>query len=175
MNDTATPVRPARRTFGAIAAAAALTAGLLGVSTANAPAARAAACTPGTGVTVVVDLTAVGGGVQTGCAPGDPASGLAALTGAGFTYSFHPRFPGFVCRINALPTTCTNPTGSAYWSYWHAQSGGAWTYSTLGAGSYNPVQGEVEGWSFGAGAQPGTPAAPSAAPRSGPADRGVVR
>ncbi|WP_030395108.1 hypothetical protein [Kitasatospora purpeofusca] len=147
-----TSARPARRTLGAFAAAAALTAGLLGVSTATAPPARAAACS---GVTVVVDFTALGGGIETGCAPGDPASGLAALTGAGFSYAFHPRFPGFVCKINTLPTTCTNPTGTAYWSYWHAAHGGPWSYSNLGAGSYNPAPGEVEGWSFGAGAQPG--------------------
>ncbi|MEV8326671.1 flagellar hook-length control protein FliK [Kitasatospora sp. NPDC056731] len=158
MTDTLAPARPARRTLGSIAAAAALTAGLLGASAVQAPQAQAAACDGTTGVTVVVDSTAVGGGIQTGCAPGDPASGLAALTGAGFAYTFHPRYPGFVCTINALPTTCTNPTGSAYWSYWHAQHGGPWSYSNLGAGSYNPAPGDVEGWSFGAGAQPGVPA-----------------
>ncbi|MFF4926288.1 flagellar hook-length control protein FliK [Kitasatospora sp. NPDC001261] len=158
MSDTPTPVRPARRTLGSIAAAAALTASLLGVCAVQAPQARAAACGGTTGVTVVVDFTAVGGGIQTGCAPGDPASGLAALTGAGFSYAFHPRYPGFVCTINALPTACTNPTGSAYWSYWHAQHGGPWSYSSLGAGSYDPAPGDVEGWSFGAGAQPGTTA-----------------
>ncbi|WP_220450020.1 flagellar hook-length control protein FliK [Kitasatospora xanthocidica] len=158
MSDTPTPARPARRTLGSIAAAAALTAGLLGVCAVQAPQARAAACGGTTGVTVVVDFTAVGGGIQTGCAPGDPASGLAALTGAGFSYAFHPRYPGFVCTINALPTACTNPTGSAYWSYWHAQHGGPWSYSTLGAGSYDPAPGDVEGWPFGAGAQPGTTA-----------------
>ncbi|MED7949270.1 flagellar hook-length control protein FliK [Streptomyces sp. BE20] len=155
MIDTPTRTRPVRRTLGSAAAAAALTAGLLGASAVHAPQARAAACTGTTGVTVVVDFTAVGGGIQTGCALGDPASGLAAITGAGFSYSFHPRFPGFVCKINSLPTTCTNPTGSAYWSYWHAPHGGPWSYSSLGAGSYDPAPGEVEGWSFGAGAQPG--------------------
>ncbi|MFJ3788408.1 flagellar hook-length control protein FliK [Kitasatospora sp. NPDC090091] len=155
MTDTLTPARPARRTLGSIAAVAALTAGLLGASAVQAPQAHAAACSGTTGVTVVVDFTAVGGGIETGCAPGDPATGLAALTGAGFSWAFHPRFPGFVCKINALPTTCTNPTGGAYWSYWHAQHGGPWSYSNLGAGSYNPAPGDVEGWSFGAGAQPG--------------------
>ncbi|WP_406096655.1 flagellar hook-length control protein FliK [Kitasatospora purpeofusca] len=155
MTTSARPTRPTRRTLGAFAAAAALTAGLLGVSTVTAPPARAAACTGNSGVTVVVDFTALGGGIETGCAPGDPASGLAALTGAGFSYAFHPRFPGFVCKINTLPATCTNPTGSAYWSYWHAPHGGPWSYSNLGAGSYNPAPGEVEGWSFGAGVQPG--------------------
>jgi hypothetical protein len=107
------------------------------------------------GVKVVVDFSAFGGGVQTGCAAGDPATGLAALTGAGFTYSFVPRQPGFVCRINSLPNPCTMPTTSAYWSYWHATPGGTWTYGTSGAGAHDPAPGSVEGWAFGAGTAPG--------------------
>ncbi len=124
---------------------------LVASSFAVAPA-SAAGCA---GVEVVVDATALGGGIRTGCAVGDPATGLTALTGAGFTYSFVPRQPGFVCRVNSLPTTCTMPTTSAYWSYWHATPGGSWTYSSAGAGSYNPAPGTVEGWAFGAGTAPG--------------------
>ncbi|KJK51817.1 hypothetical protein UK23_05705 [Lentzea aerocolonigenes] len=107
------------------------------------------------GVQVVVDFTALGGGVETGCAAGDPASGLAALTDAGFTYSFVPRRPGLVCTIKSLPNPCKMPTTSAYWSYWHATPGGAWTYSSVGAGSYDPAPGTVEGWSYGTGVAPG--------------------
>ncbi|USX48913.1 hypothetical protein [Lentzea sp. HUAS12] len=113
--------------------------------------ASAASCA---GVEVVVDFGSLGGGVQTGCAAGDPATGLTALTGAGFTYSFVPRQPGFVCRINALPNPCTVPTTSAYWSYWHASPGGTWSYSTSGASGYDPAPGSVEGWAFGAGVAP---------------------
>ncbi|GGN16382.1 hypothetical protein GCM10011609_66500 [Lentzea pudingi] len=115
-----------------------------------------ASAAPCAGVKVVVDFAALGGGVQTGCAAGDPATGLTALTGAGFTYSFVPRQPGFVCRVNALPNPCTMPTTSAYWSYWHATPGGSWTYSTSGAGSYDPAPGTVEGWAFGPGTAPST-------------------
>lgn len=125
---------------------------LLAGSLAVALPASAADCA---GVKVVVDFTALGGGVQTGCAAGDPTTGLAALKDAGFTYSFVPRQPGFVCTINALPNPCTKPTTSAYWSYWHATPGGTWTYSTSGAGSYDPAPGTVEGWAFGAGVAPG--------------------
>lgn len=113
-----------------------------------------ASAVPCSGVKVVVDFAALGGGVQTGCATGDPTTGLTALTGAGFTYSFVPRQPGFVCRINSLPNPCTVPTTSAYWSYWHATPGGTWSYSTSGAGGYDPAPGTVEGWSFGAGVAP---------------------
>ncbi len=107
------------------------------------------------GVKVVVDFTALGGGVQTECASGDPENGLKALELAHFTYSFVPRQPGLVCTINSLPNPCRKPTTSAYWSYWHATPGGAWTYSTAGAGSYDPGPGTVEGWAFGAGTAPG--------------------
>lgn len=114
-------------------------------------AAYAATCT---GVTVVVDFTAVGGTVRTACAPGDPASGLAALTGAGYTYAFVPRFPGFICRINLLPNPCNGAPATAYWSYWHAAHHGTWAYSSSGAGTYNPAPGSVDGWAFGAGTAP---------------------
>jgi hypothetical protein len=142
-----------RRATAAFAAVAALA-----VSTFLVPAAQAAACADG--VTVVVDYRELGAGVQTGCASGSPASGLAALSGAGFGYTFPTRQPGFVCRINELPGTdreacVSTPPAKAYWSYWHAQPGGSWSYSSLGAGSYEPPAGSVEGWAFGAGEQPG--------------------
>jgi hypothetical protein len=144
-----------KRALVALAVSAA-TAG--GLAVATAPAADAAACSGTSGVTVVVNFGSLGGGVVTACAPGDPTSGLTALTGAGFTYAFVPRIPGFVCQINVKPNPCNGAPATAYWSYWHAPRGGAWTYSTSGAGSYNPAPGTVEGWSFGAGAKPTTTA-----------------
>jgi len=125
-----------------------------------APTARAAAAC--SGVAVVVDYRSLGGGAQTGCAPGDPTSGLAAMRSAGFTPAFSPS--GLVCQINGKPDPCPRtPPTTAYWSYWHAKPGGSWTYSSLGAGSYDPAPGSVEGWSFGAG-QPPSVAPPAAAP-----------
>jgi len=123
-------------------------------------AADAAACTPGTGVTVVVDFTAFGLGVQTGCRLGDPPTGLNALQGAGFTVTGTQRWGlAFVCRINGQPTPaqdpCVNtPPLTAYWSYWHGTPGGTWTYSSVGASSYNPAIGTVEGWRYGSGQAP---------------------
>ncbi|MCC8246538.1 hypothetical protein [Saccharothrix luteola] len=128
------------------------------------PTAQAAECS---GVTVVVDFRSLGGGVQTGCAPGDPATGTAALTAAGFGYTFASRQPGFVCRINGKPSSdpCVNtsPT-TAYWGYWHGQPGGSWVYGNTSAGAYDPPPGSVEGWSFGAGEPPGI-APPAPAPK----------
>jgi hypothetical protein len=105
-------------------------------------------------VTVVVDFTKLGGSVRRGCSTTDPASGLAALHNAGFTYSFVPRQPGFVCQINSKPNPCNGAPTSAYWSYWHAKPGGTWQFGTTGAGSYNPQPGTVDGWAFGAGKPP---------------------
>ena len=123
-------------------------------------AANAAACTPGTGVTVVVDFTAFGLGVQTGCRLGDPPTGLNALQGAGFTVTGTQRWGlAFVCRINGQPTPAQDPCVNtaaltAYWSYWHGTPGGTWTYSSVGASSYNPAIGTVEGWRYGSGQAP---------------------
>ncbi|GAB2957983.1 hypothetical protein GCM10027184_01100 [Saccharothrix stipae] len=138
---------------------------VMGLALLNAPVtARAADCA---GVTVVVDFRALGGGVQTGCAPGDPASGTAALSGAGFGYTFAARQPGFVCRVNGKPGSdpCVNTSPpTAYWGYWHGQPGGSWVYSGTSASAHDPAPGSVEGWSFGAGEQPGI-APPAPAPK----------
>jgi len=152
-----------RRRLATLLAATVTAAGLVAADPAP-PVAHAAACSGTSGVTVVVDFTALGGGVQIGCAPGDPATGLAALQGAGFTVTGTARWGlTFVCRIDGLPTSATDPCvntppATAYWSYWHAPSGGAWSYSTSGASSYDPAPGSVEGWSFGSGTAPGVPA-----------------
>jgi hypothetical protein len=133
------------------------------------PTAQAADCA---GVTVVVDFRSLGGGVRTGCAPGDPSSGTAALTAAGFGYTFVTRQPGFVCKINDQPAgdSCNyTPPSDAHWSYWHGQPGGSWVYSNSSASAYNPAPGSVEGWSFGAGEPPGiAPPAPAPPPQPAP-------
>jgi hypothetical protein len=105
-------------------------------------------------VTVVVDFTKLHGKVRTGCDRKRPASGLAALKNAGFSYSFVPRMPGFVCTIDRRPRKCNGAPVSAYWSYWHARPHGKWVYSDLGAPSYHPKAGWVEGWAFGNGKPP---------------------
>jgi hypothetical protein len=143
----------------AVLAAVLLAAGLViaeaPLQSANATVRPLTACSGKKGVTVVVDFTALSGSITTACDTGVPTTGLAALTGAGFTYAFVPRFPGFVCTIDAKPNPCNGAPATAYWSYWHASPGGTWTYSSVGAGSYDPPQGSVEGWAFGAGTAPG--------------------
>ena len=136
--------------------------------------AQAADCS---GVTVVVQFAS--GATTTGCAPGDPSSGLDALSGAGFSYTFAQGQPGFVCTIDGQPgdRNCMKPN---YWAYFHGQPGGSWTYSNTGAGSYDPKPGSVEGWRFGGGAAPSTPppggsSTPTPSPTPKPTRRPVAK
>lgn len=110
------------------------------------PAAQAAGCSGTSGVTVVVQFP--DGHVETGCAPGDPDSGLKALESAGFPYTFVPNQAGAVCTIKGAPAS--NCWGNSYWAYFHGSGSTGWTYSTAGAGSYDPKPGSREGWRFGA-------------------------
>lgn len=123
------------------------------------------ACQPSSGVTVVVDFTALDNSVKIGCAPGAQANGLAALSAAGFVISSESG-PGTVCRIDGLPTQgypyCW--LEGNYWSYWRAPNrSSSWTMSMVGAGSGPLAAGSVEGWSW-------APASGSSAPRVSVAD-----
>jgi hypothetical protein len=105
-------------------------------------------------VTVVVDFTHFRHGkVWVRCAR-NPRTGLAALRQAGFSYTFVAHQPGFICTINHRPKPCNGAPTSAYWAYWHAKHHGKWRYSNLGAASYHPKPGQVEGWAFGSGKKP---------------------
>ena len=115
--------------------------------------AEAAPCGTRAGVTVVVEYGDPLG-TSVGCATGGPATGLEALKSVGHRLTFVPRQPGFVCTIDARPDPCNNGPANAYWSYWHAQPGGSWSYGSIGAGSYAPPSGSAEGWAFGSGKPP---------------------
>ncbi len=121
---------------------------------------------PGTiGVTVVVDYQALGGGVVVRCAVSSPATGFKALIAAGFLIVEVRNVPGFLCRIDGSPgldrDACINtPPASAYWSYWHAARGGAWSSSQEGGKTRKPTVGSVEGWSFSDDGSPGAASPP---------------
>jgi hypothetical protein len=117
-------------------------------------------CTGGVGVTVAADFTNFGGGVQVRCAPGKPATGIAALQQAGFTVAGTSQYGlAFVCRINGKPTPArqkclTTPPATGYWAYYQAAKGAtSWKYASQGPLATHPAQGSIEGWSFGAGAK----------------------
>jgi hypothetical protein len=117
------------------------------------------ACATAAGITVVVDFGSAGGGLQVGCASPPVANGFAALSGAGFPIRNVSSQPGFLCQIDGKPADdpCIQvPSSAHYWSYWYAQRGGDWTYSSSGA-SRTPPPGSVEGWAYGDGDPPRTP------------------
>lgn len=165
-------VRPLRLA-GAAAGLAVLAAGgvLPALPAPDASAAPGDYCADDRGVTVVVDLGDLdpNAGVVVRCAE-DAAgvSGLEALTAAGLTFTMPARFPGMICRLGGagaqrpapgevLPVqgdpdyveTCVNaPLTRAYWSYWYADEGGRWTYSSTGPSSRTVIAGGFEGWSY---------------------------
>jgi hypothetical protein len=146
-------------------------------------------CSTTAGVTVVVDMSALGGGVTVRCAPGPGGAGytgLDALRGAGFTVAGTQRYGlAFVCRIQGRPSPteslavpgnphyheqCVDtPPQTAFWSYWSARNGGAWAYNTVGASSHDTIPGGFEGWAFSLGeGSPATPAVKPVRPHSPP-------
>lgn len=125
---------------------------------------HAAACSSTNGVTVVVQSSS---GTSVRCAGGDPSSAWSALQGAGHSLTPVQRFPDALCRIDGYPASdpCVNmPPASAYWSFWHAPSGGSWTYSQVGIKGWNPKPGSSVGFRFGAGSPPSVAPATASAP-----------
>ena len=165
---------PARRSPVLLALVAALALGGWSAAPAGAAPARPAAavtapasgaCSDPSGVTVVVDFGAFGGGVAVRCAGWPVADGYDALRRAGFTVTDTSRFPGLLCKIDGLPSdqACVAaPPPDAHWGYSHAERGGSWTYSSQGARARDVQPGDVEGWAFGEAARPSiAPPAPA--------------
>lgn len=111
-------------------------------------------CPDGNGVTVIIDFQELGGDSIVRCAPGDQATGLAALQDAGIEVTGVARWGlAFICRIEGKPgpdsEACIDtPPATAYWSYWYAPNGGQWKYSQWGVMNRKPPLGSFEGWSF---------------------------
>ena len=109
------------------------------------------ACPADSGVTVVVDYTALNNSIVVACAAGPQASGLSALAAAGFSQTEVPTYPGAVCTINAQPAQgfpfCWETGG--YWGYYSAADrSAAWGYSPVGAADGPLAEGSVEGWAW---------------------------
>ena len=166
---------------------AALGAGLvLGAAPAHADAGR---CPAGTGVTVVVDPGALGGGTQVACAPdGAGATGSTVVTSAGFTLTFTAGQP-FVCRVDGAPTAADEncqgtPPADAYWGlFWSDGDPATWTYSSVGISGLEVPEGGSIGWRWQDGgnrdlpavaptAQPAEPSDPPSNPPSDPPSGG---
>jgi hypothetical protein len=110
-------------------------------------------CPDANGVTVVIDFQELGGTTIVRCAPGDQATGLAALKNAGIQVAGTARWgEALLCRIEGKPgpdvEPCVDAPPNAYWAYWYATNGGAWKSSELGVTNHKPPPGSFEGWSF---------------------------
>jgi LPXTG-motif cell wall-anchored protein len=111
----------------------------------------AGACAGQSGVTVVVDLTDLGGNVEVSCAHGTPTTGRQALVDAGFRTTDDAA--GMICAINLTPDPCPATFAGSYWSYWSAAPGAAWTAYAVGADSSHPAPGGFEGWRYNDGSK----------------------
>jgi hypothetical protein len=135
--------------------------------------ASAAACSSGTGATVVVDFNQLGGGVREICDTDGGGDYAYSLFEEHFELTQVQRQPGFVCRINGLPSTdaepCVDtPPSDAYWSlYWSDGKSGRWSYSSAGAGGLKIPEGGYVAFSWKQGSAAAPPSAtptPHAAP-----------
>ncbi|WP_024288139.1 hypothetical protein [Cellulomonas sp. KRMCY2] len=106
------------------------------------------ACTDPQGVTVVVDLTDLGGAVEVGCAL-DAATGTEALQAAGFTETRDAA--SMICAIDGAPDPCPETFEGSFWSYWFAAPDGQWESYLEGSDVAVPVAGHLEGWRYSDG------------------------
>lgn len=103
------------------------------------------------GVNVVVDFGAIGGGVQKGCGSGSVATSAFNSAGFKFHYSSQPGMTGFVCTIayqntgNYQPADqqCSGANGQGYWALFVASPGGSWSYANSGADSQTVSNGQT--------------------------------
>lgn len=160
------------RTRNSIAAVAITVAtaggGLITAAPAQAATSYDGYCKDATGTTVVVDFRSLGGGVVIRCATaplGGSGTGLNALQRAGIPITGTQRYGNaFICRLYNKPSASQSlpiagnssykercldtPPTAAHWSYWSANNGSSWVYSTLGVASHTAIRGGFEGWSF---------------------------
>jgi hypothetical protein len=96
------------------------------------------------------------GHVSAGCAK-PSSSGLAVLEEHHSVRTGTQQYSGFVLQVDGVGTT--RPDDTHYWSYWHSNGRGGWTYAGSGAASSHPKAGTVEGWSYvnGQGTAPRPP------------------
>lgn len=147
-----------------------------------APPATAATCDSGSGVSVVVDFSRLGGGIASTCNAGGGGDSAAANMGVDHELTRVQQFPGAVCRVDNTPADapCRNmPPEDAYWGLFWSDGSGGWTYSSQGVDSLTiPDGGSVAfAWQDGGDRDlPGTPppqnaAEPSSSPSPSPSQQ----
>ena len=124
-------------------------AGLAVLPAAEATATAAPRCGPGHGVVVLVDFGRLHHPDVRTCIPDGGGRDAARILGeAGLSLTDVQRQPGFVCRVDGLPSDdpCVNtPPADAYWALWWSDGRtGTWAYSTVMASALEvPAGGSV--------------------------------
>ncbi len=138
----------------------------------------------GSGVNVVVDYGALGGGIRKDCDGSGNRNAARAFENTGHHLSYAQRQPGFVCRVDGVPASdpCVNTSpADAYWGLYWSDGSTGWKYATVAAGSLSvPAGGTVAlSWQDGGaadlpGVAPPSPA-PAAPATSAPASSGPTK
>jgi len=130
--------------------------------------ADAAGYCSGSGVNVVVDFGALGGGIVKDCDSSGNRNAAKAFEDTGHHLSYAQRQPGFVCRVDGVPTTdpCFNTSpADAYWGLYWSDGTSGWKYSSVAVGSLTVPAGATVAFSWQNGGDadlPGTaPASPA--------------
>ena len=84
-------------------------------------------------------------GDKTACVPW--TSGMTGDDVLNRVATVHYRQDGIIDAIDSFPNPPHADT-SNFWAYWH-NTGSGWVFSSLGASSYQPKAGTVEGWAYG--------------------------
>lgn len=124
----------------------------------------------GSGVDVVVDYGALGGGAAEGCAPdAGGKTGDQAFDAAGYPLQYVPDQPGFVCAVAGKPAECKMPgSGDPWWGvFWSDGTSGKWKTAMVGVDKLKvPDNGSVAiVWESGKKVQQPSVAAPKAGDR----------
>lgn len=135
---------------------------------APAPADAAGYCS-GSGVNVVVDFGARGGGIQKGCDGSGNHNAAQAFENTGHHLTYASNQPGFVCRVDGVPAAdpCVNTSpANAYWGLYWSDGTSGWRYASVAVGSLTVPAGATVAfsWQNGGDADP-----PGTAPASAPA------
>ena len=93
--------------------------------------AQAAYCSGGTGVSVLVDFGALGGGTATGCG-GSASVASDAFSKAGFHLATVPQQPGAVCQVQGKPNDGKCWGKDSYWGFFVSDDGKGWVYASMG-------------------------------------------
>jgi hypothetical protein len=133
------------------------------------PASAAGYCT-GSGVSVVVDFGAIGGGVEKGCGSGSTAADVFRSAGVGLTRD--QQYPAVVCKVEDRPANAncaTMPAADAYWGlFWSDGTSGHWVYSTVSVDGLKVASGGFVAFAWQASSSQRPPSVAPTRPRPAP-------